>query len=889
MTDTFFSIHSFLQKYKTTEEEYTHVSLIYPKGKYLIKDEDCEKFWNIYNKDKNNKGLCELASYTNNLPILVDIDLKKEMEEKIELNNIRVLYTLDHVKQIINIYQRVLRDIIENLDERHLVCLLLEKIPYYSKKNLKNGFHLHFPFIFLDKLKHESDLIPRIRLEIKKLDKTSELPSCFTEQSLDRCYIRNPWLLYGSGKDGGMPYKITCALDEKGRVIEEWSNVLENYQIFDIKNQRIHIDISEIDEYLPRILSIYNQGRKSYIYEIKKNLPTFSNHGNKKSLSLITNSNKENSINIENTMIDLVDNLMNCLKDSRADDRNEWIQIGWILYNIFKGNKTGYNRWIEFSKRSVKFQETVCIYEWNRMLLKDISIASLKYLARDDNEILYNEIMKEYTESYIDRSLKLDGTHHDLAMALYEKYDSIYICASMTHKIWFEFKDHIWTKIDAGYTLSQKISSELVERYEEINKSIYKKILDMTCTDEENITNEKKKIKAVQKMIKNLKSNPFKTNIMKECMETFYRNDFLAKLDCDPYLIAFKNGVYDIKNHVFREGRPTDYLSLKMNINYHDHYKDDGKEIREIEHYFMQIFPDEELRDYFLDSSAEIFIGGNFNKVVQIWSGEGNNGKSITQSIFEQMLGPYNVKLPTALITGKRTQSSAANPELVRAGNGVRFAMIQEPDQKDTVNIGILKELSGNDTFFARGLYKEGQEINPMFKLVLICNEPPKLTYSDKAAWNRIKMIPFESTFTQDAPDDWDEQLKQKKFPMDLKFRDKIPRMIEPLAYYLLKRLKEKPETKKLPLKVTLATENYKKKNDIYKQYLDEWIEYQDNKFCNSSELYISFREWQKESCPNHTCPDRNEFIDYVVRLWGKMDTKDGWFGRFIRGPVDYN
>jgi phage/plasmid-associated DNA primase len=40
---------------------------------------------------------------------------------------------------------------------------------------------------------------------------------------------------------------------------------------------------------------------------------------------------------------------------------------------------------------------------------------------------------------------------------------------------------------------------------------------------------------------------------------------------------------------------------------------------------------------------------------VQIWTGEGDNGKSITQMIFEQMLGPYNVKLPTSLITGKRT------------------------------------------------------------------------------------------------------------------------------------------------------------------------------------------------------------------------------------------
>ena len=82
--------------------------------------------------------------------------------------------------------------------------------------------------------------------------------------------------------------------------------------------------------------------------------------------------------------------------------------------------------------------------------------------------------------------------------------------------------------------------------------------------------------------------------------------------------------------------------------------------------------------------------------------------------LFEKMLGEYSIKLPTSLITGKRTQSSAASPELVRAGNGVRWVVLQEPDQKDFLNIGVLKELSGNDTFYARGLFKkwEGNHTN---------------------------------------------------------------------------------------------------------------------------------------------------------------------------------
>ena len=97
----------------------------------------------------------------------------------------------------------------------------------------------------------------------------------------------------------------------------------------------------------------------------------------------------------------------------------------------------------------------------------------------------------------------------------------------------------------------------------------------------------------------------------------------------------------------------------------------------------------------------------------------------------------------------------------------MRWCVLQEPDKRDTLNIGILKELSGNDTFFARGLYKEGKEITPMFKLAMICNKPPKVPHDDKATWNRIRVIPFEATFSHDAPENYEEQIRTKTFPIE--------------------------------------------------------------------------------------------------------------------------
>jgi phage/plasmid-associated DNA primase len=287
-----------------------------------------------------------------------------------------------------------------------------------------------------------------------------------------------------------------------------------------------------------------------------------------------------------------------------------------------------------------------------------------------------------------------------------------------------------------------------------------------------------------------------------------------------------------------------------------------------------------------MDTSSDVFVGGNHSKIVQVWTGEGDNAKSITQILFEKMLGEYAVKLPTSLIIGKRTQSSAACPELVRAGNGVRFAVLQEPDQKDIINIGILKELSGNDTFFARGLFKEGGEITPMFKLVLICNEPPQLPYGDKAVWNRIRVIPYEATFCDDAPETLEQQILEKRYPKDRQFADKIPGMVEAFAYLLLERRKQ---TRKHfePAKVKMATEGYRKKNDIYRQFIEESIIDDAKKKISLLELYTSFKEWFKESLPNHQIPIKNDVLIYFTKSWGEPGRGVKWVGKRMRTLQD--
>jgi phage/plasmid-associated DNA primase len=213
---------------------------------------------------------------------------------------------------------------------------------------------------------------------------------------------------------------------------------------------------------------------------------------------------------------------------------------------------------------------------------------------------------------------------------------------------------------------------------------------------------------------------------------------------------------------------------------------------------------------------------------------------------------------------------------------------MEEPDADETLNIGELKKLSGGDTYWARDLFEKGKsarEVKPMFTLTFICNKLPKLKYSDKATWNRLRVIPFESTFVepgQPCPKTFEEQLLEKKFPMDKQFDSKIQGMVGAFAWYLLE-WRKKVTIRVEPEKVKEATAVYRRQNDIYRQFIEENITEDKNSYISLAEIYAHFKEWYKEGWSNMTVPIKNEVKEYFERLWGDTEKGYRWHGYRIR------
>ena len=881
-------IQKILREHKV-KNFHTHVSMGNDKmsnGKYQFNRQDLEDFWDVYSKcvyenPENFVGIAEKPQHY--LPVLGDIDIKLKETDEVKYDSI--IHTEKHVQDVIDVYQSVIRQIVEDCTDKHLMCVLLEKPLYKVNKNgtiyAKHGFHIHFPYCFLNKIDQEIQLIPRVQEMIKTMEVFKDIGVEDSSKMIDSSCCKVPWLLYGSSKDKGMdPYKVSKIFDSDGNQLS-LEEAFGNYPIFNNRETQIKIK-GKVEEFLPRILSIIPFYRATS--EIKKGI-------NSPLKEKINERKKETREYVKGTItqdLALAKKLLPLLSTNRANDRNDWMQIGWLLYNIGDGCGEALDLWCEFSSRcEEEYDESVCIYQWERMVKKELGLGTLKYYASVDSPTRFKELKKEQSDKYIQQSL--NGSHNDIAKVLYEEYSSEFVCGSISNNIWFHFNGVKWEQIEAGFSLREKISGEVSERYTHIASELFTGMSKTTDKGQEAMY--KTRIDQLKKMVTNLKSAPFKNNVMKECQEVFYDRRFSEKLDTNPYLFPFANGVYDLNNNIFRPSTPEDFISKTSPVNYVE-FSEDDERVQEVQDFLEKIFPDTSVRRYFMDIASDIFLGGNHQKQVYFWTGSGDNGKTICQTIIEKMLGPLAVKMSTTVLTGKKVQNGAANPELARLGGGVRLASVEEPNGDEQINIGILKNLSGNDSFYARDLFekgKEGREVVPLFKIFFICNKLPKLKHSDKAVWNRIRVIPFESTFcreTDPAPLEYEEQLRQKRFPMDKNFASKIPSLLEPFAWLMLKHrqtIRERIE----PEKVRAATLVYQKENDVYRQFVEENIVEENGKILSLVEIYGTFKTWYKEGFPNYTLPIKSEVEEYFEKVWGSPSRSKSWKGYKIKSLED--
>ena len=849
-------LNDFLNDVKSVKNSsFTHTSITSPAGSYYIQTDDMDTFMKLYtNAYKTGNALYFTEKHRDISPVLLDFDFRFKLHDN------ERKYTEEHIKSIITIYIKELKKYVD-CELNNIDIFVMEKsspVVLLDKDIVKDGIHIIIPSIVT---------IPAVQLIIRE-NILNQLETLFSninctntiEDIFDEAVIhRNNWQMYGSKKPACEAYKITKIYS----INEKYELSLNDDDIDDSK----YIEILSIRNKFKE--SCYKDDFSDIIYNKHKEILKKDNLKKKKK-EIMGKIIQPNATHFEKTSsdIEIVKKLVNILDVNRASNYDDWIRLGWCLRNI---DTSLLEVWDDFSQNSTKYQVGYCEKLWFHMRESGLGIGTLRMWAIADNPEEYKKIVTADISIYIKKSLS--GTDYDIALVIQRIFKSQYRCASHRHQLWYEFKDHRWYEIEKGYTLfSKEIPTTLFDEYTKVIIQLSSQSLGKDNEQQSDLEN---KVKELTKIRTKLKNTSFRDKMYKECSALFYEPGFIDKLDSSPTLIGFENGVFDLETDEFREGRPEDFISYSTGINYIEFDKENPY-VEEINEFMKQVLPNDNVRYYVWTLFASMLDGSNRDEKFHIWTGCGSNGKSKIVELFQNAIGEYACIFNVSLLTQKRVGSSATNSELAIA-KGKRFAILQEPEEHEKLNVGLMKELTGGDKIQCRSLFKEPIKFKPMFKMILTCNHMPSIPPDDGGTWRRIRRVEFTSKFV-------DNPVKPNEYKIDRELNYKFELWKETFMAMLLQYyIKYKAKGKIIePKEVLEYTNEYQKKNDIFADFCDQYIQIEPSSSISLPKAFAKFNEYCTIDNIKTKGVNKSVFKEAMIKRYGplqKNKSTDIWKG----------
>lgn len=575
--------------------------------------------------------------------------------------------------------------------------------------------------------------------------------------------------------------------------------------------------------------------------------------------------------------LEIVLEIKQFLDKSRCNTLSGFLEIGQCLFNISGGDQKGLLIWKEIASETEN--EDLCEKYWPTFEKSGTTIGTFRYWCSQDDSEGYKQWQESNLRHAMWMCLNPTAGHADIANVMYRMYQDRFLCASIKDQIWFEFRGHKYEELDGGVSLRILLSTDVAEKFESILNDC--NINEQNAPDGVEKNKWQQKQERCLKIIVGLKCSAYKTNIMREASEKFYDSLFIKQMNMNKKLFVLENGVLDCErirlgtnpDSWIRPGRPEDKTTFSCGNSYKS-YTWDHPDIKFCQDYLRKVFVDEAIRNYFVRLTASCLEGGNKEKIAPIFTGTGNNSKSVVELILEKVFGDYCAKPPSALLTAsQRTAPGSATPEyeVLRYS---RICFFQEPKAGSVINDSVLKELSsGFDSIYSRALNKMPQKIVPQFTPIIVCNRIPRTDGSDPAVINRIRVVEFLSRFSREFPDDEITQWEKRIFPIDLDFESKIPLMVQPFLWILIQEYaKYKDEGLPTPKEVELATLIYKESNDVFSQFLEDKIEIVEDpdsrktSFVRMDNAYQAYKLWYRDSFPGSNPPSKADFKEDMRR-----------------------
>lgn len=296
-------------------------------------------------------------------------------------------------------------------------------------------------------------------------------------------------------------------------------------------------------------------------------------------------------------------------------------------------------------------------------------------------------------------------------------------------------------------------------------------------------------------------------------------------LDTDPWLLTCTNGTIDLRIGVLLSYTPEHLITKISPVRY------DAEATAPVwEAFLEQIFRgNQELINWLWKAIGYCLTGDTREQIFFLCHGAGSNGKSTFLDLLRVLLGDYAEQAPFSTFLRKDRDTI---PNDLAKLHSCRFVAAVESEQGKRLAEAQIKGLTGNDAVTARFLHGEFFTYMPQFKIWLATNHRPEIQDSSHAMWRRMRLIPFEVTFSDEEQD--------KTLPA--KLRAELPGI---LAWAVRGCLAWQQEgLSPAPEIVTQATEAYRTEQDFLADFIEEHCFVKQDAHVPATELYHRYKSW---------------------------------------------
>lgn len=378
------------------------------------------------------------------------------------------------------------------------------------------------------------------------------------------------------------------------------------------------------------------------------------------------------------------------------------------------------------------------------------------------------------------------------------------------------------------------------------------------------------------------------------------------ELDSDPWLLACSNGVIDLRTGELRQGKPEDYLVNAIETAWEGidaeaptwkAFLEDifavPKDLAEQCEEYPALKPymdnpeqyTQDLISALLRALGYSITGLSCHHFFMVFMGEGRNGKSTLIEMMLDIFQPLAGVIPSEMLLdqGRSRSSSGPSPDLMLL-KGLRLSIASETDENRKFSPGAVKWLSGGDTITARELNTMFVKFKPTHTLALLTNHLPHAPAEDFPFWDRLKLFPFNWKYL-DHPDP--EKNHKKKDPDLL---DKLKKEKAGILASIVRGcLEYQVQGLNWPLVVQVATEKYRKQEDIIGQFIEDCCEKDENPATRTKfpEAYQAFKNWYLgNKGTKKTLIQKKKFSDLFSKRFQRKKVGDIYFyGVIVTDP----